>query len=237
MRGEDAAAGAASRPSGGSPPHARGRHQLRPAIHTRCRITPACAGKTARGRLLHTSRADHPRMRGEDAAGVLSAVADTGSPPHARGRRPRCGGQRFQTRITPACAGKTWSMSSTQVRSQDHPRMRGEDSKQTKSTVSLVGSPPHARGRRRCAGGAIVRGGITPACAGKTVPDLWPTAKETDHPRMRGEDICMSETTSTRVGSPPHARGRPTGPVRTVGRRRITPACAGKTGLRRRRLV
>ena len=52
-------------------------------------------------------KADHPRMRGEDAARLTAACSATGSPPHARGRH-KVGNVKTQTkRITPACAGKT----------------------------------------------------------------------------------------------------------------------------------
>ena len=33
----------------------------------------------------------------------------------------------FMVRITPACAGKTSSVSSLELWDSDHPRMRGED--------------------------------------------------------------------------------------------------------------
>ena len=91
----------------GSPPHARGRHQLRHSFATYLRITPACAGKTAptiRGAAVCR---DHPRMRGEDTGQACPCGGVVGSPPHARGRRDAIYYSDPITGITPACAGKT----------------------------------------------------------------------------------------------------------------------------------
>ena len=107
--------------------------------------------------------------------------------------------------------------------------MRGEDALSDQFVVFGPGSPPHARGRL----GVKVDAGricwITPACAGKTNFGSQPCEEEGDHPRMRGEDWSEVQIPTSRIGSPPHARGRP-----RVRRRRctdgwITPACAGKT--------
>ena len=46
---------------------------------------------------------------------------------------------------------------------------------------------------------------------------------------MRGEDKRVYLVVEDREGSPPHARGRHTIPVRALEYTRITPACAGKT--------
>ena len=47
---------------------------------------------------------------------------------------------------------------------------------------------------------------------------------------MRGEDLSFLCRTPWRRGSPPHARGRLTAIRPLLKCRRITPACAGKTG-------
>ena len=89
--------------------------------------------------------------------------------------------------------------------------MRGEDVSNESSAALSAGSPPHARGRPVRALWRDVRGGITPACAGKT--KLY---------------IALYESS---LGSPPHARGRPAPRPRAGREERITPACAGKTSL------
>ena len=47
---------------------------------------------------------------------------------------------------------------------------------------------------------------------------------------MRGEDFLVEIRLAVDRGSPPHARGRPSRVLCRGAKRRITPACAGKTG-------
>ena len=193
----------------GSPPHARGRRQLRKSKWILPGITPACAGKTADRIAKHRNPGDHPRMRGEDKLKEFTGRRVQGSPPHARGRPAVEWKADSQVRITPACAGKTPSSPRQGRKCRDHPRMRGEDVMVFLLEVGRPGSPPHARGRRVHRHLRRRAHGITPACAGKTT--CLPRIESTfaDHPRMRGEDLR-------------HGRQR----AYVCG---ITPACAGKT--------
>ena len=149
MRGEDTSSPFRETAMSGSPPHARGRRSRGDRPVKRCRLTPACAGKTRRPRSERGHLPAHPRMRGEDSCGASPSVSSTGSPPHARGRcwRTRRGG--LLCRLTPACAGKTVVGVPTAARLRAHPRMRGEDASFAWVEGKKAGSPPHARGRRR----------------------------------------------------------------------------------------
>ena len=91
--------------------------------------------------------------------------------------------------------------------------MRGEDVFSGAYLLSMMGSPPHARGRRPFGRSRLSRPRITP--------------------RMRGEDRPGIFESVIGSGSPPHARGRPRGQDFGEDRRRITPACAGKTRIER----
>ena len=210
MRGEDHN----FRPTGpwlhGSPPHARGRPLYPYVMESKMRITPACAGKTRWQDAISFRRWDHPRMRGEDCLENIVIVFWAGSPPHARGRLTVPEAQKYNYRITPACAGKTIFTHICVGDSTDHPRMRGEDVDALNTLDEFRGSPPHARGRHVHHALAPEPARITPACAGKTFSEhMWAKVRP-DHPRMRGEDYirCWSRTSSN--GSPPHARGRRT---------------------------
>ena len=66
MRGEDVSKPFPTPCAAGSPPHARGRRQKSGRDIRRCRITPACAGKTTGPVSKEHHMSDHPRMRGED---------------------------------------------------------------------------------------------------------------------------------------------------------------------------
>ena len=221
-----------------------------PAVYEDFWITPACAGKTPAETLICHLPPDHPRMRGEDLSSGTTRYWQTGSPPHARGRRSiasvwlvRCGGspphargrpprsrrRARACRITPACAGKTAIPYSYSFSHSDHPRMRGEDSKTNGGKSTATGSPPHARGRRTRKRNRTLAGGITPACAGKTLRSISSRSRTPDHPRMRGEDALADMRGEFEAGSPPHARGRHVHYLKLVGREGITPACAGKT--------
>ena len=112
---------------------------------------------------------------------------------------------------------------------KDHPRMRGEDPVVRESDSPSAGSPPHARGRLEGDHLIVRYTRITPACAGKTMRRTSRSTLRRDHPRMRGEDLSVAQTTKSVSGSPPHARGRLRRRERRIRARRITPACAGKT--------
>jgi len=232
MRGEDVDPITVGFMQWGSPPHARGRHPAAGDANGDGRITPACAGKTGSRPCRCAPRTDHPRMRGEDTNTTKKLEKRFGSPPHARGRRAPPRLDFTAARITPACAGKTWSPASSAPPRRDHPRMRGEDPVRSGSHLAGPGSPPHARGRRNVVHRSGHPEGITPACAGKTSYARSYAASGMDHPRMRGEDNDRSFCSCRHVGSPPHARGRLEWhnlPDTIPG---ITPACAGKTPMR-----
>ena len=170
MRGEDRTAGVRRGETMGSPPHARGRYSLAPAVEIPIRITPACAGKTPVEYFGLEVVRDHPRMRGEDHARRRIRVPGVGSPPHARGRLHLNSRRIVVQGITPACAGKTRPQPCQVCEFRDHPRMRGEDHIIFNAVNQQTGSPPHARGRLPHPMNHQANQGITPACAGKTTP-------------------------------------------------------------------
>ena len=71
---------------------------------------------------------------------------------------------------------------------------------------------------------------ITPACAGKTrwTPAVF--ARDWDHPRVCGKNVSFEYKGRTHLGSPPRVREKPQIQILIQSARRITPACAGKTG-------
>ena len=168
-------------------------------------------------------------MRGENAGRAATSPRRSGSPPHARGKRP--GRNRFVhgTRITPACAGKTRIRLHRRRRRTDHPRMRGENRRGPVRDGRLRGSPPHARGKPKLDICAVICFRITPACAGKTSVSASASQRARDHPRMRGENRAISSRSWFLMGSPPHARGKRVRRREPRPGRGITPACAGKT--------
>ena len=115
----------------------------------------------------------------------------------------------FRFRITPACAGKRVFLSVP--------------------ATSVLGSPPHVRGKAGNGSCGNVKIGITPACAGKSLRRASVCFAKRDHPRMCGEKFFKLLPHMPFHGSPPHVRGKVTGLPHLQGTVRITPACAGKS--------
>ena len=110
----------------GSPPHTRGKGDVRRRAPVAGGITPAHAGKSAPQSHWHSQRKDHPRTRGEKSRRNLVRRRLIGSPPHTRGKVLVTQHSEKFTGITPAHAGKSQLWRSTDQRSWDHPRTRGE---------------------------------------------------------------------------------------------------------------
>ena len=86
MRGEKASKKAARWALIGSPPHARGKDGGVQGQLGGGGITPAYAGKRWLKRCPGLRPRDHPRIRGEKTPAQQQELANTGSPPHARGK-------------------------------------------------------------------------------------------------------------------------------------------------------
>ena len=112
-------------------------------------------------------------------------------------------------RITPAYAGKSTWIYSTQPNPQDHPRLCGEKASISNLNFPLKGSPPPMRGKvyRRISADPIHQ----------------------DHPRLCGEKANPPAATIFRTGSPPPMRGKGYSSDRQTEQSRITPAYAGKS--------
>ena len=111
----------------GSPPLARGKLMDIDTMGIVPRITPACAGKTFPSEKYHFRCQDHPRLRGENLFYLSQPFFCVGSPPLARGKLQMILMIPQNSRITPACAGKTHGFCNIPIARQDHPRLRGEN--------------------------------------------------------------------------------------------------------------
>ncbi len=168
-------------------------------------------------------------MCGENAMTKLAKTWAQGSPPHVRGKPCFSSLARLVVGITPACAGKTRHGNLVNVGFEDHPRMCGENKMANKKAWEPRGSPPHVRGKLGEPLDRLQIGRITPACAGKTICPSSRLTLSWDHPRMCGENQMVFTRTTLALGSPPHVRGKLLLLVSHTSKRRITPACAGKT--------
>ena len=110
-------------------------------------ITPAYAGKSPYPVALTLSGGDHPRVCGEKIQGFADGCPDSGSPPRMRGKEKATQLNTWESRITPAYAGKRGRNKSRQPSAEDHPRVCGEKQKQVNRILSGLGSPPRMRGK------------------------------------------------------------------------------------------
>ena len=110
--------------------------------------------------------------------------------------------------------------------------MCGEKSSCESHTASILGSPPHVRGKAGKLKMRYAINRITPACAGKRCRLTVCLLRTRDHPRMCGEKGALGKYIAAIEGSPPHVRGKALPPGWHGLRYGITPACAGKSRCR-----
>ena len=154
----------------GSSPLARGTLPVLLAGHDARRFIPARAGNTSPGGGGGSSRAVHPRSRGEhDPRGPRAARPD-GSSPLARGtldaERPALVAHRF----IPARAGNTGPGGRAPCSRSVHPRSRGEHCLSPAARLADAGSSPLARGTRVRRNPEPPMYRFIPARAGNTPP-------------------------------------------------------------------
>ena len=94
--------------AGGSPPRVRGKAPPWTTRGFRCRITPACAGKSTQRNQVTSHQKDHPRVCGEKKAICAVGMRGVGSPPRVRGKVGNADFRIARSGITPACAGKSF---------------------------------------------------------------------------------------------------------------------------------
>ena len=172
---------------------------------------------------------DHPRTCGENALMMRAGCSTKGSPPHLRGKLVRIENAIPPIRITPAPAGKTDLCADICQRNKDHPRTCGENMFSITEKPFKEGSPPHLRGKLCYVLSVTLIKRITPAPAGKTTYLLFYSPDSVDHPRTCGENGKAGELELSKVGSPPHLRGKRYLIYYRHSHGGITPAPAGKT--------
>ena len=172
---------------GGSSPHSRGTPASFVRSVTVGGIIPAFAGNTSPDKNSIQNCKDHPRIRGEHNSFGYGRRYGLGSSPHSRGTRMDSTKQCDIERIIPAFAGNTFISLSMFLRTEDHPRIRGEHSGFVASSTDVEGSSPHSRGTPFSGQNCLTFPGIIPAFAGNTLLFSFPLNAYQDHPRIRGE--------------------------------------------------
>ena len=149
----------------------------------------------------------HPRSRGEHSDETFGAYAAKGSSPLARGTRSSLSGSRSAFGLIPARAGNTCLRWAGRRLRWAHPRSRGEHPRRVVTHICEVGSSPLARGTPSGAVASAGAGGLIPARAGNTMPEMMMSGIIGAHPRSRGEHDRGNGESVYGLGSSPLARG------------------------------
>ena len=213
----------------GSSPRVRGKLDRERLGQVHDGLIPACAGKTRSPPLRRAQTAAHPRVCGENLSHEDESHAPGGSSPRVRGKPDRRPGVRRTAGLIPACAGKTGRRASLCMGSPAHPRVCGENVRRALGKRGQWGSSPRVRGKLGVLGGEAEERGLIPACAGKTPPGAGPPGWRAAHPRVCGENPLPGGHMARQAGSSPRVRGKLRQDFFEEGRRRLIPACAGKT--------
>ena len=156
----------------GSPPRMRGKVHLHPSLQVHLGITPAYAGKRRTPAAQQQPGRDHPRMCGEkllDRYWIGTGLGDTKDHPRTCGEKHAvCHVYASLIGITPAHAGKSFTVEKCRTGNKDHPRTCGEKLSLPFLVCIRLGSPPHMRGKGGVASVLVRFLGITPAHAGKS---------------------------------------------------------------------
>ena len=213
----------------GSSPRVRGKRLRRLARHSRGRLIPACAGKTAPVPTLMVSSTAHPRVCGENILMDINKLLLGGSSPRVRGKPWGYPPGTLVTWLIPACAGKTCALRPSRGRARAHPRVCGENRPRQRRQIVVAGSSPRVRGKRL--GGDVERLPVRliPACAGKTVAARCGRPPLPAHPRVCGENGSTATGSRQCWGSSPRVRGKRLRHRGHLGAGGLIPACAGKT--------
>ena len=107
-------------------------------------------------------------MCGKNRNVISQSRLQVGTPPRVREKLGYVDGEDFNSRITPACAGKTLGPLGRENNVRDHPRVCGKNHTKIQLGSYGSGSPPRVREKLVNKRYSMYEPGITPACAGKT---------------------------------------------------------------------
>ena len=228
-RGENNGLGSRERPGLGSSPLTRGKPRTERTQSNARGLIPAHAGKTPQTPTERTPRPAHPRSRGENSRVSPCREFLTGSSPLTRGKPVSRRVMTSPRGLIPAHAGKTRNSLRRALRSEAHPRSRGENTQAPPPAHARLGSSPLTRGKHARPRVRVFDLGLIPAHAGKTAAPLARRRYTRAHPRSRGENCQRQDGKHQGRGSSPLTRGKQLGVWRGHVAGGLIPAHAGKT--------
>ena len=124
--------------------------------------------------------------------------------------------------------GKAFSECGAATIDRITPAYAGKSTREENRSISAPGSPLRMRGKGSGAVAVSSVVGITPAYAGKRLYRKYRVERVQDHPCVCGEKSLIYDVEAAPTGSPLRMRGKDADCNTARGRRRITPAYAGK---------
>ena len=173
----------------GSSPLTRGKPRTVRASRPRRGLIPAHAGKTSMRMASRGRSGAHPRSRGENFGPISGRGDEPGSSPLTRGKPWSEDVLPLRYGLIPAHAGKTAASGRSRPAYGAHPRSRGENATTTVGMRRAGGSSPLTRGKHNLTIAIVVKAGLIPAHAGKTLARPRRLCAFRAHPRSRGENI------------------------------------------------
>ena len=191
----------------GSSPRVRGTARTCRRRLSNRRFIPACAGNRIVSRKRTKLRPVHPRVCGEQVAGLVCAHQCSGSSPRVRGTVPDRALPGLCHRFIPACAGNSACGSSGTGGPSVHPRVCGEQRAVAQRPHERAGSSPRVRGTDSRFVNQLVAKRFIPACAGNSRSGRSGRTIAPVHPRVCGEQVRVLELGARHGGSSPRVRG------------------------------
>ncbi len=191
----------------GTPPRRRGGRAAPTSIRSRCRNTPASAGRTRPCGGPGSSCTEHPRVGGEDASAPGAQLDQHGTLPRRRGGPRTAVGTAGAPRNTPTSAGRTAFPYHRSHRASEHPHVGGEDDWDTEDESLEDGTPPRRRGGPRPRRLRRRQPRNTPTSAGRTAAAPGSDRSDSEHPHVGGEDRISYGSMLRIDGTPPRRRG------------------------------
>ena len=150
-----------------------------------------------------------------------------GSAPRVRGTGRDVVEEPGLRRFSPACAGNGGRGQARSGSAAVQPRVCGERRTSTRTGQSNRGSAPRVRGTERALLARQRSNRFSPACAGNGDRRCRRRRRPTVQPRVCGERVNTTGSTTWTNGSAPRVRGTETYWLRPRWQSRFSPACAG----------
>ena len=173
------------------------------------RYNPACAGTTWYPCSDYCLRAIQPRVCGDYFLPPFLSLLPPDTTPRVRGLQLALVLDEADARYNPACAGTTFSPTTTALPVPIQPRVCGDYLTRRASLAISPDTTPRVRGLRSAGSLDCQRTRYNPACAGTTCGKHTRSSFSTIQPRVCGDYNSACHAFNTASDTTPRVRGLP----------------------------